>query len=237
LFTGIVEGQGQVVSMSPLATAYRFVVDLGSLASDVRQGDSVALDGTCLTAVAIRGTRVEFDVISETVERTAFAQVRVGDKVNVERSMPANGRFHGHIVSGHVDGTARMKEKRADPRQTWITIEAKPELLAQMIWKGSICVDGVSLTIAELTRESFSVAVIPHTLAVTTLGTKGPGSLVNLEVDQIGKWMRRIVTDLISGGQPSPAPGAAAPGSPLIVPSRETLGLTFDALRRYGLGD
>src|SRR5947209_6258893 len=123
MFTGIVEGQGQVVSIAPRVAAYRFVVDLAGLAEGVSVGDSVALDGTCLTAVSVHPPRVEFDVIQETVERTAFASVRPGDRVNVERSMPAQGRFHGHFVMGHVDGTGRIVEKKLEPRQTRIKIE------------------------------------------------------------------------------------------------------------------
>jgi riboflavin synthase len=233
MFTGIVEGQGQVESISPLGPAYRFVVDLGPLAEGIAQGDSVALDGTCLTAVLIRRSRVEFDVIQETVERTAFASVRVGDRVNVERSMPATGRFHGHIVAGHVDGTARIVEKRQEPRQWWLTVEAGKSLLDQMIHKGSITIDGVSLTLTEVTPKSFSVAIIPHTLHVTTLGTKGVGSLVNIEVDCVGKWIRKILADYL-GKRDNPETPGTSPGG-VVLPS-ETLGLTFEDLRRHGLG-
>src|SRR4051812_4304144 len=188
MFTGIVEGQGQVVSIAPWNNAFRFVVDLGDLAEGVKQGDSVALDGTCLTAVTVLPPRVQFDVIQETVERTAFASIRPGDKVNVERSMPAQGRFHGHFVMGHVDGTGRIVEKKLEPRQTRIKIEAPREVVDQMIFKGSVALDGVSLTLIEVTETTFSVAIIPHTLLVTTLGTKSEGALVNIEVDLIGKW-------------------------------------------------
>jgi riboflavin synthase len=233
MFTGIVEGQGQVVSISPWSNSYRFIVDLGDLARDVKQGDSVALDGTCLTAVVVAPPRVQFDVIQETVERTAFASVRPGDKVNVERSMPANGRFHGHLVMGHVDGTGRIVEKKLEPRQTLIKIEASHEVVDQMIFKGSVTLDGVSLTLTEVTDTTFSVAIIPHTLQVTTLGIKAEGALVNIEVDLVGKWIRKLfAAHLAKGDAKADAP---APDGKVVLPS-EALGLTFDALRKYGLG-
>ena len=241
MFTGIVEGQGHVVSIVPAGQAFRFVVEVGPLAEGVAVGDSVALDGTCLTAVSVRSSRVEFDVVQETVERTAFAQVRVGDRVNVERAMPVNGRVHGHFVSGHVDGTARIVEKRAEARQTWVTVEGPRELCANMIYKGSVTLDGVSLTLAAVTPTTFSVAVIPHTLAVTTLGHKSAGSLVNVEVDMIGKWIRKIVGEYLAGGGRLEPPTAAAPQAAptttpggVVLPS-ESIGLTFEALRRYGI--
>ncbi len=234
MFTGIVEGQGHVESIAPHGAAYRFVAEVGALAQDVRSGDSVAIDGTCLTAVAVRPPRIEFDVVSETVERTAFASVRVGDRVNVERSMRADGRFHGHFVQGHVDGTGRVVVKRKEAGQTWVVIEVVRPLAGQMIEKGPIGVDGVSLTIAALTDTSFSVAVIPHTLLVTTLGWKGEGSLVNVEVDCLGKWIRRPVLAQLRGEAPGPAPPGPAPGQ-VVLPSVDALGLTFEDLRRAGL--
>jgi riboflavin synthase len=233
MFTGIVEGMGQVVSIAPRGPAYRFVVDLGSLAEGTAVGDSIALDGTCLTAVSVHGPRVEFDVIQETVERTAFASVRPGDRVNIERSMPAQGRFHGHFVMGHVDGTGRIAEKKTEPRQVRIKIEAPRDVVEQMIFKGSVALDGVSLTLIEVTDTSFSVAIIPHTLLVTTLGAKGEGSLVNVEVDLIGKWIRKLLGAHFKKDEAAPAPGEE---KKVVLPSSETLGLTFDALRKYGLG-
>lgn len=235
MFTGIVEGQGQVVSIAPWNGAFRFVVDLGDLAAGVKLGDSIALDGTCLTAVVVQPPRVHFDVIQETVERTAFASVRPGDKVNVERSMPAQGRFHGHFVMGHVDGTGRIAEKKLEPRQTRIKIEAPRDVVDQMIFKGSVALDGVSLTLIEVTDTSFSVAIIPHTLLVTTLGAKAEGALVNIEVDLIGKWIRKLfLSHFKKDGAPDKADPPAEEGK-VVLPS-ETLGLTFEALRKYGLG-
>jgi riboflavin synthase len=235
MFTGIVEGLGQIESIAPHGPGYRIAVDLGPLSEGVTKGDSIALDGTCLTAVVVRRPTVEFDVVRETVERTAFAQLRVGDRLNIERSMPASGRFHGHVVAGHVDGTGRLIEKRAEPSQTWVTIEAPRALADQMILKGSVALDGVSLTLAALAETTFSVAVIPHTLHVTTLGQKGLGALVNIEVDCLGKWIRKAVESYLARGAVPEAP-PAAPSSGVVLPPSEALGLTFDELRRFGFG-
>jgi len=194
VFTGIVEGLAEVRAIVPRGPAHRLELDMGPLASDVTVGDSVAVDGACLTAVTVQGGRVEFDVIRETVERTAFAALRVGERVNVERPMRADARFHGHIVSGHVDGTGRIKVKRADSGQVLLTVEVPPRLTALMIEKGSIAIDGISLTLTEVEDTFFSVALIPHTLEITSLGRKTTGDLVNIEVDQLGKWVLRLLT-------------------------------------------
>jgi riboflavin synthase len=230
MFTGIVEGMGQVLSIAPLGGAFRLVLDVGAISEDVKQGDSVAIDGTCLTAVVVRPPKLEFDVVSETVARTAFASLRVGDKANIERSIRADGRFHGHFVQGHVDGTGRMTAKQRDGGETRITFEVG-KLADQMIEKGSVAVDGISLTIAELTETTFTVAVIPHTLSVTSLGHKNPGSLANIEVDMLGKWIRKLLVTQLRGGE---AP--AKPAGSVLLPSKDAIGLTFEDLRRAGLG-
>jgi riboflavin synthase len=235
VFTGIVEGQGVVEALLPRGQAHRLVLEVGALAEDIRIGDSVAVDGACLTAVSVQGSRVEFDVIRETIERTAFATLRVKDRVNVERSMRADGRFHGHIVAGHVDGTGRILEKRQEPGQVRFAVEVPARLTAFMIEKGSITIDGVSLTLTEVKPTSFAVALIPHTLEVTTLGAKQAGGLVNIEVDQLGKWVRRLLGPHL-GEEPAPEakPAATAEGSSIIVAPKAALGLTVEDLRRTG---
>lgn len=234
MFTGIVEGQGVIESVIPRGQAHRLVLDLGPLAKDVSIGDSVAVDGACLTAVSIHGSRVEFDVIRETVERTAFATMRVKDRVNLERSMRADGRFHGHFVAGHVDGTGRILERRPEPGQVRLTVEVPARLTACMIEKGSIAIDGVSLTLVDIDETRFSVALIPHTLEVTTLGQKAVGGLVNIEVDQLGKWVRRLLSAYVPEAK---APKPAVPmadGSNIIVAPQAALSLTVEDLRRTG---
>jgi riboflavin synthase len=217
MFTGIIEGQAAVVSMAPRGQAYRLTLDLGALADDVKVGDSVAVNGTCLTAVTLNGARVEFDVIRETVERTSFAAVRAGDSVNVERSMRAGDRFHGHIVSGHIDGVGAVAALREEPGQTVLTVKADAALTTFMVEKGSICLDGVSLTLTAVGADSFSVALIPLTLEVTTLGKKTVGSPINVEVDQLGKWIHRLLGVYVGSGE-------------------EGAGLSLEDLRRSGFG-
>lgn len=236
MFTGIVEGQGVVEALIPRGQAHRLVLEVGALAADVRVGDSVAIDGTCLTAVNVQGGRVDFDVIHETIERTAFATLREKDRVNVERSMRADGRFHGHIVTGHVDGTGRVVERRKEPGQVLFVVEVPARLTRFMVEKGSICIDGVSLTLVSVEANRFSVALIPHTLEVTTLGLKPIGGLVNLEVDQLGKWVRRLLAAYLPPEAPEAdkPPVPMADGSSIIVAPRAALSLTVEDLRRSG---
>lgn len=237
MFTGIVEGQAVVEAILPRGQAHRLVLDLGPLAEDVRIGDSVAIDGACLTAVNIQGGRVDFDVIRETVERTAFLTLRVKDRVNIERPMRADGRFHGHVVAGHVDGTGRLVERRQEPGQWKLVFEVAPRLTTLMIEKGSIAIDGVSLTLVDVGPTTFSVCLIPHTLEVTTLGQKGVGSLVNIEVDQLGKWVRRLLGAYLPP-EAKPAAAEPAPDAPRIIAPGAALSLALEDLRRSGhLGD
>jgi riboflavin synthase len=233
VFTGIVEGQAVVLGLHPRGQAHRLVLDMGSLASDVRVGDSVAIDGACLTAVVVHGGQVEFDVIRETIERTAFVTLRVKDRVNVERSMRADGRFHGHVVSGHVDGTGKLQVKRAEPGQVRVVVEVPPRLTTFMIEKGSVTLDGISLTIVEVGPSSFSVALIPHTLEVTTLGAKQPGALVNVEVDPMGKWVHRLLAAYLPAGA-NPAPVEPPPDAPRIIAPGAAFSQTVEDLRRSG---
>ncbi len=232
MFTGIVEATARVEAVVPHGGAYRIRLDLGAVAEDVKIGDSVAVDGTCLTVTTLQGTQAGFDVIRETLERTAFAALRVGDRVNVERSMRADGRFHGHFVSGHVDGTGRIAVKRNDGGQVWVTVEAAPRLTALMVEKGSVTLHGVSLTLTEVTDTTFSVALIPHTLEVTSLGAKDLGSLLNVEVDMMAKWVRRLLTAYL----PEDAQGEGQGEGPRIIHPGSALGLSLEDLRRSGFG-
>lgn len=228
MFTGIVEGMARVEAIVPTGLAFRFSLDLGPVVEGLKIGDSVAVDGACLTVVSLRGSKADFDVILETVERTAFAMLRVGSLVNVERPMRADGRFHGHLVSGHVDGTGRVKVKRRDPGQTVFTIEAPRRLTSFMVEKGSITLSGVSLTLTEVEERYFSVALIPHTLEVTTLGKREQGDLINIEVDQLAKFVHKFLTAYV----PEAAPKEPERGK--IIRPGAALGLTLDHLRRTG---
>ena len=161
--------------------------------SDLKIGDSVAVNGVCLTATDVDSSGFTADVMHETLRRSSLGALVPGSRVNLERAMAANGRFGGHIVSGHIDGTGTIVEKRRDDNAVWYTVAASPALLRYVVEKGSIAIDGVSLTVAAVETDRFSVSVIPHTAAVTALGAKGPGDVVNLEADLIGKYVEKLL--------------------------------------------
>ena len=193
MFTGIVEGLREVRETRRGAEGMRLIVDLGSLAEEVKIGDSVAICGACLTVTELQSSQVCFDVVAETLSKTILGDLRQGTKVNIERPLKIGDRLHGHFVQGHVDGVGQIARKEMGTTGGEIAIETSPDITSQMIPKGSVAIDGISLTIVELTSRSFSIAVIPHTLSITTLGLKDVGDKVNLEVDMLGKWVRRIL--------------------------------------------
>ena len=198
MFTGIVEGKVEVLSLTEAAgreVAASLTLGLGAVAPDMRVGDSLAVDGICLTIAELSGKerRARFDILGETVSRTNLVDRAAGDRVNIEAALRADGRFGGHFVSGHVDGAACIEALIPQGTQTLLRCTAGPELLAGMILKGSVAIDGISLTIVELDRRAFAVALIPHTLEVTALADRRPGQRVNIETDMIGKWVRRLL--------------------------------------------
>lgn len=194
MFTGIVEQLGTVASIVETATGRRLVVE-GEGLGDLPLGASIAVNGVCLTVVSTDRGSVALDVIPETLSRTNLGGLVAGDSVNLERPMPASGRFDGHIVSGHIDavGVVVSLESEADGAVV-MEISVPPELTRYLVEKGSITVDGVSLTVAELTDEGFTVALIPHTLEITTLGLRAPRDTVNLEMDVLAKYVERLMT-------------------------------------------
>ena len=185
---------GEVVSIEETATGRRLVLaadDIGSLAL----GASIAVNGVCLTAVDPKGDIVALDVIPETLDRTNIGSLTAGSRVNLERPMPASGRFDGHIVQGHIDGTGRvMKVDAGEDGSVVMEVEPGDALLKYLVEKGSITIDGVSLTVASVAAGSFTVALIPHTLEVTTLGLRRPGDTVNLEADVLAKYVERLMS-------------------------------------------
>ena len=197
MFTGIVEELGRVVEVTKLADdAARLVVSGPLVTADARHGDSIAVNGVCLTVVDLVEGSFSADVMAETLQRSSLGALEVGDPVNLERPMSADGRFGGHIVQGHVDGMGRIRARR--PSENWEVVEVDlPAALARyLVEKGSITVDGVSLTVVDVVdgdRPWFSVSLIPTTLAATTLGTRQVGDPVNLEVDVIAKYVERMV--------------------------------------------
>lgn len=160
---------------------------------DIHIGDSIAVNGICLTAVSHTDTTFTADVMHETLNRSSFLQLRPGAHVNLERAMSANGRFGGHIVAGHVDGVGSVQSIKKDDNAIWYTIAAGPEILRYVVEKGSVAIDGISLTVATVKDDSFAISAIPHTAAVTVLGERRPGDLVNVETDIIGKYVERLL--------------------------------------------
>jgi riboflavin synthase len=184
-----VEERGEVVAVEQMPNAARLTVAGPLVASDAHHGDSIAVDGVCLTVVEVAGGRFTVDVVNETLQRSSLAKVHVGDRVNLERAMAAGDRLGGHIMQGHVDGTGVFLSRDA----VGLTKFALPERLAKyVVEKGSIAVDGVSLTVAEIGADYFTVALIPTTLSLTTLGDRETGDLVNLEVDVLAKYVERL---------------------------------------------
>ena len=193
MFTGIVEEVGTVERVQRGARSAVLHIKARTVPEDLRLGDSVAVNGVCLTVVSHHAGGFAADVMHETLDRSALADLRSGSRVNLERAMAANGRFGGHIVAGHVDGTGRIARLRRDDNAVWYTIQAGPEVLRYVVEKGSIAVDGISLTVARIEVDRFSLSVIPHTAAVTTLGERRTGDRVNLECDVIGKYVEKLL--------------------------------------------
>lgn len=193
MFTGIVEHRGSVAVADRGPDGMRLLLDTGPL-SGIDVGDSLAVNGVCLTAVEVGPGRVTFDVVRETLDRSTLGEVRVGDAVNLERPMSANGRFDGHIVQGHVDGVGEVVSVEAEGDGRRMTVVVPEALRRYLVEKGSITVDGVSLTVAALTEDGFEVALIPHSLAITTLGLRKPGDRVNLEADVLAKYVERLLS-------------------------------------------
>ncbi len=200
MFTGIIDGIGQAVGISRRSGGMSLQVELGQLADGVRAGDSIAVNGVCLTAAALNGTKADFDVSKETLGKTTLKEIRPGAGVNLERAMAADGRFGGHIVQGHIDGVGRIAAIRKDGEFAVFTIEPPVELMDEIIVKGSIAIDGISLTVAAVRERSFDVALIPQTLSRSTWGKAVPGQAVNIETDILIKAVRKQLQKMIGPG-------------------------------------
>lgn len=193
MFTGIIEEVGTIAAIDRGEASARFTVSTESVALDAQLGDSITINGTCLTVVARSSHEVAFDVVYETMQRTAFGAIAIGDKVNLERSLPADGRFGGHIVLGHVDGTGTIASIRQVDNSYFIYITALSSILRYVVRKGSIAIDGISLTVVEADEKTFSVSIIPYTWEHTNLHTRRAGDIVNVETDIIGKYVERLI--------------------------------------------
>lgn len=193
MFTGIVEGTGKVVSLSEKAEAWRLTVDAGEITDGMAIGDSLAINGCCLTVVASDGGCLGFDLLEETLRLTSLNQVGPGAAVNLERALAANGRLGGHFVSGHIDGLGEIRVFESRGKNHYLRVKAPPEFLPYIVYKGSVAIDGISLTIAEAHEDGLAVWLIPHTVAVTNLRERRTGEQVNLEFDLLAKYAEKIL--------------------------------------------
>lgn len=193
MFTGIVEEMGTVVKLWKTNSSAQIQIRAEKVTEGTKTGDSIAVNGVCLTVTDLQGNGFTADVMPETLQRSSLGKLKSGSSVNLERAMSAEGRFGGHIVSGHIDGTGKMINVHPQGNAIWYTIAAPKEIMRLIVEKGSVAIDGISLTVAKVSSESFSVSIIPHTLSETILREKKPGDIVNLENDMIGKYVQRLM--------------------------------------------
>lgn len=223
MFTGIVEEVGTILQIDRGSKSSVLHIGGKLIFDDLKIGDSVAVNGVCLTVTTLSSNSFTADVMSETLSRSSLGALTRNSPVNLERAMAANGRFGGHIVSGHIDGTGTIETIKKDDNAIWYSIKASEKLMRYIVEKGSIAIDGISLTVAKVTKDSFSVSIIPHTVKATILGTKGTGDIVNLENDVVGKYIERFLTDLPAKTEGVP-PKAAG----------QSQGITKEFLAKYG---
>jgi len=195
MFTGIIEGLGTITELRQSDQGKRLALEADFVLDHTKSGDSISVSGACLTVVAIEGKCFKVDVSPETLARTTFGKSKIGERVNLERSLRLSGRIDGHLVSGHIDGMGTIKHKKDTGNAIIVTIGVPESLSRYMIKKGSVAVDGISLTINNCGRDSFDVSIIPHTAKLTTIGFNKVGDLVNIETDMIGKYVERFVTE------------------------------------------
>lgn len=194
MFTGIVEEVGTVLAIQKGRVSSKVTFGGSRVFEGMRLGDSVAVNGVCLTAEALTDSSFTADVMAETLRRSSLGDLRVGSRVNMERAMPCNGRFGGHIVSGHVDATGTIANLRREDNAVWVTVSADSRVLRYVVEKGSVALDGISLTVASVDESSFKVSVIPHTASQTTLLSKSVGDRINIECDVVGKYIERLLS-------------------------------------------
>jgi riboflavin synthase len=202
MFTGLVEEQGTIEAIAGLGGGSRMVIRAASVVEDLDVGESISVDGVCLTAVEVARKTVAVDLSEETLRRTTLGSKRPGRRCNLERPLKLGARLGGHMVTGHIDGVGSVVEIRPEAEGLWVTVEAPSKVMRYIVTKGSVALDGISLTVAVLTDETFSVAIIPHTAEVTTIGSVRPGTRVNLEADIIGKYVERFVAERLGEGAP-----------------------------------
>ena len=212
MFTGIIEEIGELIRIKQGSDSAVLTIRAGKVLEGTKVGDSIAVNGVCLTVTGLDGTSFDAYVMPETMRRSALGSLSAGSRVNLERAMAADGRFGGHMVAGHVDGTGRISGIRTESNAVLYTVAADPQLLRYVVEKGSITVDGISLTVVSVSDNELTVSVIPHTRSVTTLGLRRIGDQVNLETDIIGKYVEKL----------------------LRTENREKTGITMDFLAENG---
>ena len=193
MFTGIVEEMGTIAGIQKGAKSAVLTIQAEKVFSDIHIGDSIALNGVCLTVTSFSGNTYTADVMNETLRRSSLGSLTIGSKENLERAMAANVRFGGHIVSGHIDGTGTITKVEKDDNAIWYTIAAEENLMKYIVEKGSIAIDGISLTVAKRSDMDFAISMIPHTAKETVLSQKKPGDIVNLENDIVGKYIEQLM--------------------------------------------
>jgi len=200
MFTGIIEEMGNVKALRREGGAARLTISASTVLGSTALGDSICVNGVCLTVVDMGRSEFSADVANETLKVTDLGELQGGQKVNLERALQLSARIGGHLVTGHVDAVGRIREKRSEGNSWRVFIEAPETVLRYIIKKGSVAVDGISLTVADVDITGFSIAMIPHTAKLTTLGFKSAGDSVNLETDIIGKYVERLLSGRVEGG-------------------------------------
>ena len=193
MFTGIIEEVGKIVNISHHAKSSKITIGAKKIFDDLALGDSISTNGVCLTVSDFTHSQFTADIMNESLSRSTLGSSRVGHLVNLERAISANGRFGGHIVSGHIDGTGKIINIKKEDNATWYTIGAHKDIMNYIVEKGSIAIDGISLTVADLTSSSFKVSIIPHTISNTILNDKKIGDKVNLENDLFAKYIEKFI--------------------------------------------
>lgn len=193
MFTGIIENSGKVVNISNSSVSTQFTININSIWEDIKPGDSVSVNGVCLTIVEIKSTHLIADISPETLKRSTFHMYKTGTYVNLERAMKMSDRFGGHIVTGHIDGIASIKSKIEESNSVIFTFAVTQPLIKYIASKGSVAVDGISLTVADCSDNSFKVSIIPYTFKNTSLFIKNPGEYVNIECDILSKYVERLL--------------------------------------------
>jgi len=193
MFTGIIEEVGEIVSISHHAKSPKITIGAKKIFDDLALGDSISTNGVCLTVSDFTHSQFTADIMNESLSRSTLGSLRVGHLVNLERAMSANGRFGGHIVSGHIDGTGKIINIKKEDNATWYTIGTHKDIMNYIVEKGSIAIDGISLTVADLTSSSFKISIIPHTISNTILNDKKIGDKVNLENDLFAKYIEKFI--------------------------------------------